>query len=79
MENLTFDFGKLSNLLPPLIWRSRWNDYRNIGLPYSRGSMQNFDCEGKGPKKVMFGKRVGYEREELILWLNAKSDESRDA
>lgn len=58
-------------LSPPLVWRSRWNEYRDkCGLPYSRGTLQNLDCEGRGPEKVMFGKRVAYERENLIIWLN---------
>ena len=69
-----FDFNSLHSTLPPLIWRSRWDEHRDkCGLPYARGTMENLDSQGRGPAKVMFGKRVAYEREALILWLNGIS------
>ncbi len=65
-------FSSVESLLPPLVWRHRWNEYRDkCGLPFSRGTMQNMDSEGRGPGKVMFGKRVAYKREDLIQWLNS--------
>jgi len=39
--------------LPPVIWRSRWNNLRdNLGLPYSAGMMANLDSEGRGPERL---------------------------
>lgn len=39
--------------LPPIVWRSRWNKLRDsLGLPYSRGQMQNLDSEGRGPERL---------------------------
>ena len=74
MSTPSFDFSTLSDVLPPLLWRHRWPEYsKEYGLPFSRGSMQNFDSEKRGPESVRFGKRVGYKREALIAWLNEKS------
>lgn len=72
MKELHFDFSKLLGSLPPVIWRSKWNQVaESHGLPYTRSYMQNLDAEDKGPPKIYFKKRVGYPKETLITWLNS--------
>ncbi len=64
----------LSKDLPSLLWRHKWNQYRDqFGLPYSRGTMQNFDSEKTGPKLGRVGNQVFYLREDYLLWLAAIS------
>jgi hypothetical protein len=73
------DWSYLFNSAPPIIWRHRWDDYaRSLGLPYSRGTMQNRDSAQTGPAKVTFGNRVGYTREALVEWLNRTGKEVTD-
>jgi len=41
-------------------------------------TMANYDSAGVGPKKIKFGKKVGYSAEDLIAWMETRlvSDES---
>jgi len=56
---------------PAIYWRHKWGEYAtNPGLPFSRGTMQNYDSEGHGPKAVVIAGKVAYPRETLIAWLN---------
>lgn len=61
-------------ILPPeprVYWRHRWNVYRDtLGLPFSRGHLQNLDCKGEGPERVELNGRVAYLRDDLVRWLN---------
>jgi len=42
-------------------------------FPYSRGHMQNCDCEGTGPsEKFSMGRYVFYTRRSLIDWLRER-------
>ncbi len=44
------DWSPVIEELPPIIWRSRWNELADkFGLPFKRGYMQNLDSDGKGP------------------------------
>ena len=70
--NPTIDWSFLLTSLPPVILRHRWNHYaRNLGIPFARGTLQNFDSKGIGPAKMTFGNRVGYSREAVVTWLNS--------
>ena len=67
------DFSILSEVLPPIVWRARWDVIaEKCGLPFRRSYLQNLDSEKKGPPKITFGNRVGYERGPLINWLNTR-------
>lgn len=45
------DWNEVADELPPIIWRSRWNDLaEKHGLPYTRKYVQNLDSWGTGPK-----------------------------
>ena len=71
-SNPTIDWSFLLNSLPPVILRHRWHYYSTaFGIPFARGTLQNFDSKGTGPAKVMFGNRVGYTREAVVVWLNS--------
>ena len=40
----------IADHLPPLIWRHRWAHLaERVGLPFSRGHLQNEDSRGTGP------------------------------
>jgi hypothetical protein len=70
------DFTSLLDNLPPIVWRSRWNDLaEKFGLPFRRGYLQNLDCEDRGPKKAVLNGRVAYRREDVVAWLNALQEE----
>lgn len=74
MEHVEFDWEKVlpaPPVGPAIYWRHLWPEYqRNPGLPKSRGTMQNLDSEGKGPKSVVIGGKVAYRRDDLVEWLN---------
>ena len=73
------DWSFLLNIAPPIIWRHSWNDYaRSLGLPYSRGTMQNRDSAGSGPATVTHGNWIGYTREALVEWLSRIGTEGTD-
>jgi hypothetical protein len=70
------DFTNLLDVLPPIIWRSRWNQLADqYGLPYRRGYLQNRDCDNSGPKRASLNGRVAYRREDVVAWLNAMQAE----
>ena len=64
------DLSGLLDSLPPIVPRHRIENY----LPgiISRGYLQNLDSLGKGPRKVLVGRKVVYMREDLISWLRAR-------
>lgn len=42
-------------------------------FPYTRGYMQNCDCDGTGPKEKFFmGRYVYYTRRSLLEWLRER-------
>lgn len=43
-----------------------------LGGLISRGHLQNLDCKGLGPRRIMVGRRVGYLKADLIDWLNGR-------
>jgi hypothetical protein len=67
------NMGNLENLLtslPPVVARNQIPFY--LGGLLSKGTMQNFDSEGRGPKRIVIGRRVGYLREDLVEWLKSR-------
>jgi hypothetical protein len=67
------DWSFLLTEAPPIIWRHKWAQYvASLGLPYSRGTMQNLDAAGNGPERVGHGRSIGYRREDLVRWLTAR-------
>jgi len=58
----------LRNLLPPIF--SRETASKMIGGIFTPRTLSNFDAAGRGPKKkVRIGKRVAYEKEDFLDWL----------
>lgn len=70
----------LSSELPSILWRHKWPEYQEAyGVPFSRGTLQNRDSQGRGPKAFKAtGKRVYYLREDFLEWLAALSDEGEE-
>lgn len=67
----TVDFAALREVLPPIVWRSRWNELADRhGLPYRRSYMEDLDAKGLGAKMSVLNGRVCYMRDDLIQWLN---------
>ena len=70
MEELV---STLEQVLPAILWRHRWLEYQDkYGVPFARGTMQNRDSEGRGPKAGKVGKRVFYRREDFLEWLSGQ-------
>ncbi|TVM14162.1 hypothetical protein DPQ33_17775 [Oceanidesulfovibrio indonesiensis] len=63
--------SSLLNSLPPIVARS--DIEKHLGGIISRGYLENLDSEGKGPRRIRVGKRVGYLREDLVEWLEKRS------
>ncbi len=58
----------LRNLLPPIF--SRETASKMTGGIFTPRTLSNFDAAGRGPKKkVKIGKRVAYEKEDFLNWL----------
>ena len=80
MGSNVFDFSMLSERLPTIIWRSRWDRIaEQVGLPYRRGYMQNLDSEGAGPVKQVLNNRIYYKSEDVIRWLNERQSKHRES
>lgn len=74
MENatLSIDWGKILPQETGLFFRHRWPEYAaRYGLPFSRGTLQNLDSEGRGPEAVVVAGKVAYRRESLVKFLDA--------
>ena len=62
---------ELRKTLPPVLYRSHPKFQEWTGL-HPR-TLANLDSLGRGPAgKVTLGRRVGYERESLLAWLEAR-------
>ena len=60
----------LQETLPPILWRSRWNEYRlQYGLPFAYGTLANRDSQGRGPRSGRAAGRVFYRKEDFLSWL----------
>lgn len=44
-----------------------------LGGLISRGYLQNLDCKGLGPRRIMIGRRCAYLKADLIAWLIARA------
>jgi len=74
MENTAFsiNWGEILPQETGLFFRHRWPEYAiRFGLPFSRGTLQNLDSEGRGPEAVVVAGKVAYRRESLVEFLNA--------
>ena len=65
------DLSSLINQLPPIIARNKIDRY--LGGLISRGYLQNLDSQGRGPRRIRLGRRVGYLREDLVEWLQGRA------
>lgn len=64
---------ELSKSLPVVLWRHRWPAYqRQFGLPFARGTMQNFDSAGFGPKASKLDNRTYYLKGDYLAWLEER-------
>jgi|GEM_PF-2654857 len=67
MKNLISVFKQT---LPDILWRHRWASYKEkYGVPFARGTMQNFDSAGNGPKLHTIRGTVYYTKTEFLDWL----------
>lgn len=69
------DFSHLLIDAPAIVWRAQWNTLaEKLGLPFRRGTLQNLDSRGLGPKRVTHAGRIGYRREDLVEWLQKQAE-----
>ena len=70
--DLSINWGEILPQETGLFFRHRWTEYATrYGLPFSRGTLQNLDSEGRGPEAVVVAGKVAYQRESLVKFLNA--------
>lgn len=60
----------LNESWPAIVARSKIDTLS--GGMLTKGTMANLDSEGKGPRRIKIGKKVGYLREDLIAWLKER-------
>lgn len=61
----------LRTLLPPIFTRETAS--KMIGGIFTPRTLSNFDAAGRGPrKKIRVGKRVAYEKEDFLKWLEGR-------
>lgn len=58
----------LEQALPPIIARVEITRYAP-GL-ISVGRLANLDSQGKGPRTIKIGRKIGYTRRDLIDWIS---------
>ena len=71
-KNKKNDFGYLKDILPEFIVRSKIQSTLKDILPfvYSTKTMEMFDRENRGPKKMRVGKKlIVYKKNDFIDWL----------
>jgi len=64
-------YVELEKTLPPIIARTEVP--RLTGGLISAGHLANLDCEGKGPRKIRVGRKVGYTRADFIAWMRTRA------
>lgn len=71
LSNLPPFFARLLITLPPAFGRSEIP--RLIPGVVSRGYLQNLDSEGRGPERMVVGRKTMYIRESFVIWLWRRS------
>lgn len=65
----------LADTLPPILWRHKWPDYQEeYGIPFSKGTMANFDYRGTGPTSSRIGGKICYTKKDYLDWLSNSND-----
>jgi predicted DNA-binding transcriptional regulator AlpA len=67
-------YAELERTLPAII--SRAEVPKLTGGPISAGRLANLDCEGKGPRRITLGRKVGYTRADFIAWMRSRGGQS---
>ena len=62
----------LAEKLPPII--SRDHVERFLGGVISPKRLANLDCLGEGPKRMRIGRKVAYRTDDLLEWLDSRSN-----
>lgn len=61
----------LDSALPEIIWRHKWSEYKDkFGMPYSRGTMANYDSAKTGPEKGLEAGKIFYLKKGFLEWLD---------
>lgn len=72
--NYTSIIGSLKDTLPPVF--SREEAAKHLGGLICAKTLSNLDALGKGPSvKLRVGKKVAYERDSFLKWLNGQISE----
>jgi hypothetical protein len=67
----TDPFIELEKTLPPVFARSEVS--RLFPGMISPGRLANLEKEGKAPRKISMGRKVGYTRGDFIAWMRARN------
>lgn len=65
-------FDRLAVSWPsPIVARAQVGKFSG-GLLHAR-TLANLDCLGRGPRKVSLGRKVGYDRDDLVRWMKERA------
>lgn len=71
MQNLSSPLETLRDSLPPIIPRTRVGEL--TGGAIAAQTLANLDSQGKGPAGAfLLGRKLCYERESFLAWLEAR-------
>lgn len=63
-------YTELERSLPPILSRSEVP--KLTGGLISSGRLANLDSEGKGPRSIRLGRKIGYTRSDFISWMRSR-------
>lgn len=64
-------YDELERTLPPAFARSEVPHL--LGGLISAGRLANLDSEGKGPRHIRLGRKVGYTRSDFVAWMRTRA------
>ena len=72
MTEQAFNLSDLTDKLPPIISRDRVEKY--LGGVITAKNLANLDSLGEGPPRMRIGRKIAYQTDSLLAWLNSRSE-----
>lgn len=72
MTERAIDLAALTQKLPPIISRDRIEKY--LGGIITAKRIANLDSLGEGPPRVRIGRKIAYQTDLLLDWLESRSE-----
>lgn len=72
MTERTIDLSALSEKLPPIISRDKIE--KHLGGIITSKRIANLDSLGEGPPRIRIGRKIAYQTDLLLDWLQRRSE-----